>query len=73
MVPGLAVTGLLGSLESVGNLSSLLEMPLWDGFCSFLCRREEDGEKEQQEVNLTHILEGEAETAKFCTHLGFET
>lgn len=60
---GLAGTGLLTSLVSEDNVPSPLEMPLWSGFCSFLCGREENGEKGKQEMNLTHPRGGEAEIA----------
>ena len=48
-----------------------MEMPFWGGFCSFLCGRE-DGEKRQKEMNLTHTVGEEAETAKFCAGLSLE-
>ena len=70
---GLAMTGLLGSLESGDNVPSPLEMPLRGGFCSFLLGREETGEKGQREMNLTHTPGGEADTAKFCAGLSLET
>jgi hypothetical protein len=54
---GLVVTGLSGPLESGANLPSPLDMSLWGGFCSFLCGKEESGEKGQQEMNLTHTLQ----------------
>lgn len=35
--------------------------------------REENGEKEQQEMNVTHSPGGEADAAKFCAGLYLET
>lgn len=70
---GLAVTGLLGSLESGDNVPSPLEMPLQGGFCSFLCGRKEKREKGEREMNLTHTSGGEADTTKFCAGLSLET
>lgn len=70
---GLAVTGLLGSLESGDKLSSPLEMPLQGGFCSFLCGRKDEREKGQRETSLTHTPGGEADTTKFCAGLSLET
>lgn len=57
-MPTLVVTGLLCASASGDNMPSRLEMPLRDGFrnCNFLHGREENGEEEQQEMNLTPAL-----------------
>ena len=54
MMPGWAGAGLLSSVESGDHAPLPLEMPLWGGFGSFLRGREENGEKGQQEMTLTH-------------------
>lgn len=65
-MPGAAVTGMLGSLETGANMSSPLEMPLQGGFCSFLCGRDENKENGEQEMNLTHTPRGELEGKVLC-------
>lgn len=65
-MPGPAVTGVLGSLETRANMSSPLKMPLQGGSCSFLCGREENKENGEQEMNLTNTPRGESESQVLC-------